>query len=113
MLARSITGRMGSPTVVNHLDLLCLYNMVKGVKIHMEIVMARMLQAHASFKTSTIFIGPFLSCLLRSLGLGPQLDAEWVLAMIESLNWRRFELIGFSRVHDSLEEDDQPPTPPP
>nr|GMD09406.1 hypothetical protein Iba_chr06dCG7860 [Ipomoea batatas] len=75
---------MGCPTVVNHLDLLCLYYMVKGVKIHMEIVMARMLQAHASFKTSTIFIGPFLSCLLRGLGLGPQLDAEWVLATIES-----------------------------
>nr|GMD98015.1 mediator of RNA polymerase II transcription subunit 12-like [Ipomoea batatas] len=89
MLARLITGQLSSPTVVNHLDLLCLYSMVRGVKIHMGMVIACMLQAHAPFKTSAIFIGPYLSCLLRGLSPGPQLDAERVFATMQSLNFRR------------------------
>nr|GMD81189.1 putative retrotransposon Orf1 [Ipomoea batatas] len=115
MLARSLTSRMGAPTVVNHLDLLCLYSMVRGVRLHMGMVMVRMLQAHDSYKTSGIFIGPYLSCLLCGLRLGPQLDDERSLAPMRSFNHSRLETIGFSRVRDTSDDDDadRPPTPPP
>nr|GMD12981.1 putative retrotransposon Orf1 [Ipomoea batatas] len=119
VMSHSFTGRMGAATVVNTTDILCLYSMTKGPRIHMGVVIAKLFQAHTSPKVSGIYLGPYLSCLLRGMGYGANLDNETNLAKMEPLHGVRLRKLKFKKVRDSSgEEEDageqpRPESPPP
>nr|GMD63660.1 hypothetical protein GOBAR_AA16815 [Ipomoea batatas] len=118
-MSHSFTGRMGAATLVNTTDILCLYSMTKGLRIHMGVVIAKLFQAHTSPKVSGIYLGPYLSCLLRGMGYGTELDNETKLAKMEPLHGVRLSKLKFKKVRDSSGEDEdageqpRPESPPP
>nr|GMD70497.1 putative retrotransposon Orf1 [Ipomoea batatas] len=75
--------------------------------------------AHTSPKVSGIYLGPYLSCLLRGMGYGADLDNETNLAKMEPLHGVRLRKLKFKKVRDSSgEEEDageqpRPESPPP
>nr|GLL33391.1 uncharacterized protein LOC110928595 [Ipomoea trifida] len=119
VMSHSFTGRMGAATLLNTTDILCLYSMTKGLRIHMGVVIAKLFQAHTSPKVSGIYLGPYLSCLLRGMGYGADLDNETKLAKMEPLHGVRLRKLKFKKVRDSSGEDEdageqpRPKSPPP
>nr|GMC82469.1 putative retrotransposon Orf1 [Ipomoea batatas] len=119
VMSHSSTGRMGAATLVNTTDILRLYSMIKGLRIHMGVVIAKLFQAHTSPKVSAIYLGPYLSCLLRGMGYGAELDNETKLAKMDPLHGVRLSKLKFKKVRDSSDEDEEagerprPESPPP
>nr|GMD44008.1 hypothetical protein GOBAR_AA35343 [Ipomoea batatas] len=65
-LSRSICGRQYSTGVAQTLDMLCLYGMVKKVNIHLGWVFAFLFQKQSYPKVKTLFVGPYLTRILRN-----------------------------------------------
>nr|GME20963.1 hypothetical protein GOBAR_AA16815 [Ipomoea batatas] len=65
-LSRSICGRQYSTGVAQTLDMLCLYGMVKKVNIHLGWVLAFLFQKQSYPKVKTLFVGPYLTRILRN-----------------------------------------------
>nr|GMD17835.1 Iron/ascorbate oxidoreductase [Ipomoea batatas] len=61
-------GQKASLEIVSKMDLLCLYNIVNRVPIHLSVVMAIMFHKHTKKDLATLYIGPFVTKLLKSLG---------------------------------------------
>nr|GLL31293.1 uncharacterized protein LOC110914485 [Ipomoea trifida] len=61
-------GQKASPEIVSKMDLLCLYNIVNRVPIHLSVVMAIMFHKNTKKDLATLYIGPFITKLLKSLG---------------------------------------------
>nr|GMD66326.1 hypothetical protein GOBAR_AA35343 [Ipomoea batatas] len=65
-LSRSICGRQYSTGVAQTLDMLCLYGMVKKVNVHLGWVFAFLFQKQSYLKVKTLFVGPYLTRILRN-----------------------------------------------
>nr|GMD06516.1 hypothetical protein GOBAR_AA35343 [Ipomoea batatas] len=65
-LSRSICGRQYSTGVAQTLDMLCLYGMVKKVNVHLGWVLAFLFQKQSYPKVKTLFVGPYLTRILRN-----------------------------------------------
>nr|GME03802.1 hypothetical protein GOBAR_AA35343 [Ipomoea batatas] len=65
-LSRSICGRQYSTGVAQTLDMLCLYGMVKKVNVHLGWVFAFLFQKQSYPKVKTLFVGPYLTRILRN-----------------------------------------------
>nr|GMD76296.1 hypothetical protein GOBAR_AA35343 [Ipomoea batatas] len=65
-LSRSICGRQYSTGVAQTLDMLCLYGMVKKVNVHLGWVIAFLFQKQSYPKVKTLFVGPYLTRILRN-----------------------------------------------
>nr|GME11606.1 hypothetical protein GOBAR_AA35343 [Ipomoea batatas] len=65
-LSRSIYGRQYSTGVAQTLDMLCLYGMVKKVNVHLGWVLAFLFQKQSYPKVKTLFVGPYLTRILRN-----------------------------------------------
>nr|GMD16112.1 uncharacterized protein LOC110914485 [Ipomoea batatas] len=61
-------GQKASLEIVSKMDLLCLYNIVNRVPIHLSVVMAIMFHKHTKKDLATLYIGPFVTKQLKSLG---------------------------------------------
>nr|GMD62656.1 CSC1-like protein At3g54510 [Ipomoea batatas] len=64
-LGHSITGRFDATSSVNHADLFCLYGMVKGVRLHMGVVLWNLFKNQYYMRGTAMYLGPYLTRILR------------------------------------------------
>nr|GMC53726.1 probable leucine-rich repeat receptor-like protein kinase At1g35710 [Ipomoea batatas] len=66
VISRSICGRFESSGKVNHVDMPCLYGMLKKVRVHMGVILAKLLLNQHSDKVRTMFLGPYVTRIVRN-----------------------------------------------
>nr|GLL46806.1 hypothetical protein GOBAR_AA35343 [Ipomoea trifida] len=66
LFSKPICGRQYSTGVAQTLDMLCLYGMVKKVNVHLGWVFAFLFQKQSYPKVKTLFVGPYLTRILRN-----------------------------------------------
>nr|GMD37393.1 hypothetical protein Iba_chr09eCG8870 [Ipomoea batatas] len=66
LFSKPLCGRQYSTGVAQTLDMLCLYGMVKKVNIHIGWVFAFLFQKQSYPKVKTLFVGPYLTRILRN-----------------------------------------------
>nr|GME09383.1 hypothetical protein GOBAR_AA35343 [Ipomoea batatas] len=66
LFSKPLCGRQYSTGVAQTLDMLCLYGMVKKVNVHLGWVIAFLFQKQSYPKVKTLFVGPYLTRILRN-----------------------------------------------
>ncbi|XP_031095185.1 uncharacterized protein LOC115999477 [Ipomoea triloba] len=66
ILSHSICGHFDSTSFVSHADMLCLYGMIKGKRVHMGVVVGNLFINQHPPKGVSLFLGPYLTRILKS-----------------------------------------------
>ena len=70
LLTRTIAGRADSTSVVTRSDLLLLYSIVERLPIHLGYIMADLISHQGHYpRLAKIFTGPYITRLIRGMGL--------------------------------------------
>nr|GLL37560.1 hypothetical protein Itr_chr10CG13300 [Ipomoea trifida] len=61
-----VCGRFDSTSSVNHVDLFCLYSMVKHVRLQMRVVIWNLFKNQYQPRGAALYLGPYLTRILRA-----------------------------------------------